>query len=137
MKRIHREVDRTKPVYVYRNLNAGRGKKVYSVMQNGRVVRHVTAIMLRKVTFVVREKTWKKVFKTGKKAVHAFAKGYVVGSAFGTDRFGRLPRLIIYNPRVSGKFRLHDDTEVHEAAAVILNKHGMTGAYFDNYNVYA
>jgi hypothetical protein len=129
VKRIHREFDRTKPVYVYRNLNAGRGKKVYSVMQNGRVVRHVTAIMLRDITFVVREKTRQKVLRTGKKAVHAFAKGHVVGSAMGTDRFGVLPVTVIYNPYNFGNFFASAGYPVKGARAAILNQHGMTAAF--------
>lgn len=108
-------------------------------MQNGRVVRHVTAISLKDVAFVVRKKTWEKVFKTGKKAVHAFAKGTVVGltsSAKGGKRFGKLPMDIVYNPRVCGNFRTSLDHNVAAAGEVVLNKHGMTAAYVHTIDYY-
>lgn len=139
MKRITRPFDPDKPVYVYRNLNAGRGNKIYSVMQNGQVVRHVTAIMLKNVTFVVRKKTWEKVFKTGKKAVHAFAKGTVVGltsSERGGNRFGKRPIALVYNPRVSQHFRTEFDHNVIAAGEVVLNKFGMTAAYVHTVDYY-
>lgn len=128
MTRISRPFDRRRPVYVYRNLAAGRSKRIYSVMQDGRVVRHVSAIMLRDVTFIVREKARQRVLQTGRKAVHAFAKGWVIGSRFGQNRFGRLARTIQYNPYNSGSFTSTLGSVV-DARTVILNQHGMTAEF--------
>jgi hypothetical protein len=129
-----------KPVLVYRNLSHGRkSKPLYSVMQNGRVVRRTHAIMLRDVQFLVRESGRQRVLQQGRKNVPAFARGYVTGSAFGTDRHGRLPVVITYNPYVAGHFWEHTSGQwreelcapVYGARCVVLNKFGMTAAYLN------
>jgi hypothetical protein len=126
-----------KPVLVYRNLSHGRkSKPLYSVMQNGRVVRRTHAIMLRNVQFTVRESGRQRVLQEGRKNVHAFAKGFVTGSAFGTDRFGRLACTVCYNPYNDGHFFIAGGntlaSRVDGAQCVILNRHGMTAAYTHN-----
>jgi hypothetical protein len=123
-----------KPVLVYRNLSHGRkSKPLYSVMQNGRVVRRTHAIMLRNVQFLVRESGRQRVLQQGRKNVHAFARGYVAGSAFGTDRHGRLPVTICYNPYNDKDFFClggpSGTMPVYGARCVVLNKFGMTAAY--------
>jgi len=130
----------TKPVYVYRNLRHGRkARPLYSVMQNGRVVRRTHSIMLRNVKFVVREAGRQKVLQEGRKNVHAFAKGFITSSAFGADRHGRLPITVSYNPynagyffaSESGKWTTELARRVYGARCVILNQHGMSAAYLD------
>ena len=130
-------LDYSKPVLVYRNLKHGRkSAPLYSVMQNGRVVRRTHAIMLRDVRFIVRESGLQKVLQEGRKNVHAVAKGFVTSSAFGTDRFGRLACTVCYNPYNGGHFFIADGntlaSRVDGAQAVILNRHGMMAAYTYN-----
>ena len=130
-------INRSKPVLVYRNLSHGRkSKPLYSVMQNGRVVRRTRAIMLRNVQFIVRESGRQRVLQEGRKNVHAFAKGFVTGSAFGTNRFGRLACTVCYNPYNDGHFFIAGGntlaSRVDGAQCVILNRHGMTAAYTHN-----
>lgn len=58
------------------------------------------------------------------------------GSAFGTDRFGRLAMPIYYNPYNDGHFFYWLGgafvTNVFGARAVVLNKYGMTGCYLED-----
>ena len=92
-------INRSKPVLVYRNLRHGRkSRPLYSVCQDGRVVSHVHSIMLRDARFIVRESGRQRVLKENRKNVHAFIKGYVTSSGMGTDKFGRLPVQVVYNP---------------------------------------
>jgi hypothetical protein len=95
--------------------------------------------MLRNVQFIVRESGRQRVLQEGRKNVHAFARGYITGSAFGTDKHGRLPVVITYNPHVAGHFWEHTSGQwreelcspVYGARCVILNKFGMTAAYLN------
>lgn len=125
-------IDYTKPVMVYRNLKHRRkAPPLYSVMQNGRVVSRVRAIMLKDVTFVVREAGRQRVLATGHKNVHAFVRGKIVYSGMGTDKYGKLAK-IVYNPRLGPDFMWEDHIAPLKAArCVILNDHGMSGAYFE------
>ena len=130
-------INRSKPVLVYRNLRHGRkSRPLYSVFQDERVVRRTHAIMLRNVQFIVRESGRQKVLQEGRKNVHAFAKGFVTGSAFGTNRFGRLACTVCYNPYNDGHFFIAGGntlaSRVDGAQCVILNRHGMTAAYTHN-----
>jgi hypothetical protein len=129
-------LDYRKPVMVYRNLKHGRkSRPLYSVMQNGRVVRRTHRIMLADVRFVVRERGRQKVLQTGQKNVHAFAVGRVIGSAFGADRTDKLPVTVCYNPYNDGHFFCLMNglgpTPVYGARCVILNEFGMTAAYLN------
>lgn len=78
-----RRIDFAKPVEVYRNLRAP--GITYSVRQGGRVVAHTTAVMLQDATFVVREAGRQRVLSTGHKNVHAWVRGRIVCSAWGTS----------------------------------------------------
>jgi hypothetical protein len=122
----------SKYVYVYRNLNASKktGKPVYSVMRQGKVVKRVHRILLRDVTFVVRQAGRQKVLREKRKNVHAFVKGLITRSAMGIDRNGKdLPMRISYNPYVSGSFRTPNDFPVQHAGAVLINENGVSAAY--------
>ena len=127
-------IDRTKPVRVYRNLKHGsKARPLYSVMQGGRVIRRTHHIMLRDAHFVVRETGRQRVLKEGRKNVHAFVVGTVVDHAMGRTARGRLNVKITYSPYLGDSFVIgcnQGNVKVQGARAVILNHHGMTGAYF-------
>lgn len=129
-----------KPVYVYRNLRHGRkARPLYSVMQNGRVVRRVHRILLTDVRFVVREAGRQKVLQEGRKNVHAFAVGHIaVRGAMGIDKHGPdLPVKVYYNPYNTGYFfalagKGNDLTyPVLGARAVLINEQGISAAYLN------
>ena len=121
----------SKEVWVYRNLRHGRkARRLYSVMQNGVVIRRVHRILLRDVRFVVRESGRQRVLKENRKNVHAFVVGRVVSSAFGINKNGKnLPVTIGYNPHNSGYFYGLDGKPVSGARGVLLNECGMTACY--------
>lgn len=122
--------DKTKPVWVYRNLKHGRKSPLlYSVMQNGRVVCRTHRIMLKDARFVVRETGRQKVLRKGRKNVHAFVVGMVVASAMGRTSRGWLNLKVAYNPYLGNSFVIDGSkVKIDGAMAVILNHHGMTVA---------
>ena len=82
-------IDLKKRVYVYFNLH----KKVWSVRQSGRVVKHCTHILLSDCRYLVGEAGRVKVLKEKKKNVHAGISGYVVN--------GSIPRIPAYSEEVT------------------------------------
>jgi hypothetical protein len=136
-----RKIDAKKPVWVYRNLKHGRSSKpLYSIMQNGRVVDRRHRLVLRDVTFKVRESGRQRVLLEDRKNVHAFAVGTLVGSCCGIDRNGKdLPVKIGYNPHndstfmavVMNKWVRKLAYPIHSARCVLLNENGMSAAYAD------
>jgi hypothetical protein len=129
------KINRNKPIWVYRNLRHGhKSIPLYSIMQNGRVVKRAHRILLTSVKFIVRESGRQRVLREGRKNVHAFAVGFMRGSAAGTDSKGKLPVKIGYNPYKGSTFFCtmttnNLNTPVTGAAVLILNEYGMTGAY--------
>jgi hypothetical protein len=93
-------------------------------------VKHVHRILLRDVTFVVREAGRQKVLREKRKNVHAFVKGLVVRGAMGIDKNGKdLPMHIRYNPYVSRHFRSPYDHPVFHAQVALINENGISAAY--------
>ena len=130
--------NRNKPVWVYRNLKHGRKTRpLFSVMQNGKVVRRVHRILLADVRFVVREAGRQKVLQEGRKNVHAFVVGKIVGSAMGIDRNDKgFPVRVLYNPYNDANFVALNTTgqlafPVHTARVVLINEQGISAAYVD------
>ena len=123
-----RKLDLGQAVRVYRNL---RGPHRYSVSQGGVVVGHADGLILQDVKFTVREAGRKRVLATGRKNVHAWASGFLVGSAMGTSLDGReLPVEVTYNPYLSGSFMATRPLRpVRGAMAVMLGTYGMTATY--------
>ena len=70
-----REIDYTKPVRVYRNLN--KKGQVYSIQQNGVVVAHTREFVLKDVKFIVNKAGKKRAIETKTRNVHAFIEGYL------------------------------------------------------------
>jgi len=88
-------------VRVYWNLHKG----CWSVQdrKTGRVVRHVEAITLADVKFIVRPAGREKVRREGKKNVHAFAAGrYSLKN--GLAAYHKGARRVTYNPYVNETF---------------------------------
>lgn len=73
----NRVVNKEKPVYAYRNLNAKSNDERYSIMQNGLVVGHTDRVHIFSAKFVIRKSGKRKAIITGKRNVHGFVKGYL------------------------------------------------------------
>lgn len=72
-----RGVNPEKPVQIYRNLNGDRLHR-WSIRQGGLVVAHAEEIELEDVSFHVNRAGWRRMAKSGRRNVHAYAKGWVV-----------------------------------------------------------
>jgi hypothetical protein len=119
-------------VKVYRNLRGPKGQKTYSLVGRlGRVVAHVTEIILTDVTFVVRPAGREKVRREGRKNVHAFVVGTYRRSAMGINASESLPIRITYNPYKDKMFRDVDDAGryIVSADACVLNQDGVSASY--------
>lgn len=69
-----REIDLSKPVRVYRNLN----RKCWSIRQNQLIVAHATTLELADVKPIVSARGRERVVNEGRKNVHAFMEGMLV-----------------------------------------------------------
>jgi hypothetical protein len=128
-----RMVDISRPVEVYRNL-ARRDGVWYSVRQGGHVVAHAQELMLNDASFVVHEAGRQRVLSSGRKNVHAWVRGTLIGSGMGTctDRQA-LGCRVRYNPREAGHFYWLSGTRKHPikgAMVVMIRADGVTGSYF-------
>jgi len=130
-----RQLDETKPVYVYRNLR-GDAEHKYSVRQNGLVVAHIDKVLLVDVTFVVNPKGQQRVRATKRKNVHAFIKGVISDSGMGTNSSGKLAGKITYNPYTDSGFMCYNlvskPFKVNGAMCVIINSFGVTASYINS-----
>lgn len=107
-------------VRVHRNLN----KDCWSVLQGGIVIDHVDEITLYDVEFRVQPSGQARCRRQGKRNVHAYVKGIVVGS--WKKCFGRKTR-VSYNPYEYDTFiEMADDIayEVHFWNIVHFDKDG-------------
>lgn len=125
-------------VSVYRNLKHGYAAvPLYSIVHKGRVIARRHKVLLSDVTFVVRPGGRARVLRTGKKNVHAFAKGTLVGSRgiFGIDCNTKkpLPVRIKYNPYAAGSFLDQAGLAVKSARGVLLNERGISGCYLEHH----
>lgn len=75
-------------------------KKCFSVRQKGRVIMHAHNLDLENVNFKVWEGGRKRTLRDGKKYVHAFVEGEIVGPSFGL--WDGKP--IYYNPYKTEQF---------------------------------
>lgn len=98
-------------------------KKVWSVRQSGRVVKHLRELDLWAVTFVVSEKGRQRVLRERRKSVHAYAEGVL------SERRALVAnpaRAIRYNPYEGPDFTCHGlpvkrlDAWMSHYAAIIL-----------------
>lgn len=127
-----RQVDLSKPVRVYRNLNK---KGVwYSLVQNRQTVAHTSAVCLGESKFVVNPKIRERVVKNKRKEFHAYIEGMIVSSICGTTaKKNDLPAVIKYNPYQHTGFTCVNLVKkpfiVKGAGAVICNHEGVKAAY--------
>lgn len=110
-----RALDPSKPVEVYRNLHRSHltfrtmpratrdDAPVYSIRQAGRVVAHARELALVNVTFVVQPAGRLRTILTGRKCVHAWARG-TISILPVTDAWCAVK----YDPRRSGAFTRRD-----------------------------
>lgn len=137
-----RNIDYSKPVYIYRNLNC-KGVS-YSIRQKGLVVAHTDAVALYDAVFLVSKKGKERVQREKRKNVHAFIKAFISDKGvMGTDAITEeriserlpLPARIKYNPYNEMGFYCDNLTktpyEVIGAGGVIINKKGVFASYVD------
>lgn len=125
-----RRLDLSKRVQVYRNLRGVGGP--FSIRQGGFIVAHGEALMLQDARFHVNERGRQRVLATGRKNVHAWISGYLIGSGCGTslDEQG-LGFRISYNPFRGSHFSSSSGSPVRRAMTVMVTKEKVTAAYCD------
>jgi hypothetical protein len=128
----NRRINYELPVQVYRN----RTKNCYSIRQNGRVVAHADRLCLKNCYFVVNEKLKQKAVKTGKRNVHAWIQGMIIGSGMGVTSHERYRAgvEVIYNPFLNEKFTTKNfvpEGTIKYAWMTVLNRKGVFVSYFD------
>ena len=97
-----RQIDPSKVVRVYRNLNNGK----MSIQQNGKVVCYADSVLLKNVSFKVSESSRKRVLNTKQRNVHAYAVGELVAFNTAANFEGKD---ISYNPYYAGFFYYKGD----------------------------
>ena len=105
-------------VYVYFNLH----NRVFSVLQNGKLLKHSTSITLKNVEFRVRQGGRKRVLSEKRKNVHAFVVGEI--SRNPVDKVSNRRYNVIeayYNPYLCDSFVKKQNKEpIHKAEFVKL-----------------
>ena len=116
------ELKKPMRVYVYFNLH----KKVFSVRalegeNKGRVVAHVTRILIDEPVFVVSEAGRQRVLREQKKNVHAGVRGIWTAWVDGIDEWDHLTP-VTYNPYLYSSF-VEKSTlaPVHKATFAVLD----------------
>ena len=108
-------------VEVYFNLH----KHTFSVRscKTGRVVLHTDKVHIDNPTFVVRKAGRERVLREGKKNVHAFVRGEMVGTYFDDfDPEYNDYSLVMYNPYKHASFvDVQDVMPVHTAKRAVLS----------------
>ena len=99
-------------VEVYFNLH----KNLFSVRHEGRVIDHTHKIMLRDAKFVVQPGGRARVLREGRKNVHAWVKGEMIGDIMHHNCCHR----IVYNPYKYESFVDKGENPVYEAERVFL-----------------
>ena len=93
-KEVLQYIDKTKPVYVYRNLH----KQCLSVRQDGIVKCHAENVVLMDCEFKVSLAGQKRVRDEKKKNVHAGIKGFVVDARRSLELLDFGWESVYYNP---------------------------------------
>lgn len=119
-----RILDDSSPVYVYRCLN--RTGIVYSILQRSKVVAHTTSLLLREVSFHVRDSGKKKSMAECERNVHAFVKGYISYNYESVIKES-FPHIIKYNPFVNAGFiNQTSSSEIKLAGMALINYTGLS-----------
>ena len=108
-------------VHVYRNLH----KKVWSIMQKGKVIAHAPCLELQGCIFRVRPGGLARCRREGRKNVHAFAVGELLSQEPASLPESAGWHRVSYNPFANDTF-VRPDTgcPVHEADAVYFGADG-------------
>lgn len=106
-----REIDRSKPVRVYRNLNNGK----ISIKQGALVVGHTDEAFLQNCRFLVSEPLRQKVLLEKRKSVHAYIEGMWSESVAVPKRH----TAIWYNPYLTAHFRTVEINEICQMAPFV------------------
>lgn len=114
-------LDLTRPVRVYRNLNAD----CYSIQQDGLVKAHADSATLEDVTWKVGQKGRLRVIREQAKNVHAFAVGHLVPATTALDAAP-----VQYNPYKMDSFRA-EDARLTKSDGAYLNAHGQSFALWN------
>jgi hypothetical protein len=114
-------LDLTRPVRVYRNLNAD----CYSIQQDGLVKAHADSATLEDVAWKVGQKGRLRVIREQAKNVHAYAVGYLVPA---TTALEAAP--VKYNPYKMDSFRA-DNARLTKSDGAYLNAHGQSFALWN------
>lgn len=109
-----RIIDYTREVEVYRCLN--RKGKIFSIRQDGKVVAHTEAIILKDCRFIVNKSGKKRAMESKQRDVHAYVKG-MIGDIFDPSTF-IIP--ITYNPFDELGFRTNNQMEVTDSKTFLL-----------------
>jgi hypothetical protein len=101
-KEVLQYIDKTKPVYVYRNLH----KQCLSVRQDGIVMCHAENVVLMDCEFKVNEKGRDRVREDKQKNVHAGVKGFVVDARRSLELLDFGWESVYYNPYTTDWWQL-------------------------------
>jgi hypothetical protein len=101
-KEVLQYIDKTKPVYVYRNLH----KQCLSVRQDGIVMCHAENVVLMDCEFKVNEKGRDRVREDKQKNVHAGIKGFVVDARRSLELLDFGWESVYYNPYTTDWWQL-------------------------------
>ena len=113
-------------VEVYRNLR----RRCWSIRSNktGKVIDHMSSVVLEDCELVVRQAGREKVRREGVKNVHAFVKGYMVTEQtfnLTTDTNTKDQTMITYNPYQNESFvKLRTEEPISKAKYVQLTDKG-------------
>lgn len=103
--------------YIYWNLH----KKVWSIMENGRVIDHLRRAIIGNVEFRVRPAGRARVLKEKKKNVHAFVIGEWFGAYFKNTKLEQVK----YNPyKCPSFYSAKNGRSIHRASIVELREDG-------------
>lgn len=125
-----RRLDRSRPVHLYRNLNARQdAKRRYSLRQDGFVVGHTDQLLLRDCRFIVQEAGRRRAIETRKRNVHAYIRGLVTARAKGIDiANGDLTVRVQYHHSLPGFIKrcMGAIMGIEAAPFVLVNRFGVT-----------
>lgn len=116
-----RKIPYEKRVRVYRNLNAGKTEKVFSILHNGLVHAHGHSFILTDCNFIVKEAGRQRVIHEQRKNVHAYIEGILDES----QPMMLLLNEIGYNPYKQGSFMLKTENKpISKCKYVFFDKNG-------------
>lgn len=110
MSATGRDIDRARPVQVYRNLNRG----CLSIRQDGLVVAHTDSVTLLDVVFRVQQAGRRRAVRDGQRNVHAYAQGTIAGRPVSDGI------LVTYDPFGAGRFETAEGEPVERCERLTI-----------------